>query len=75
MDTGTLDSLHYIPVDVNGGMLGPLFPVVHDQLLCLADVEGVSWQCDLLPIDCLIVVVIRPTTVVLSVNLMMVLGS
>ena len=23
-----------------GGMLSPPFPVVHDQLLCLADVEG-----------------------------------
>ena len=27
------------PVEVNVGMLGPLFPVVHEQLLC-ADVEG-----------------------------------
>ena len=35
-----LDLLHYGPVDVNGGVLGPQFPVVHYQLLCLADVEG-----------------------------------
>jgi hypothetical protein len=35
-----LDPLHYNPVDVNGRMLGPPFPVVHDQLLCLADIEG-----------------------------------
>ena len=33
-------SLHYSPVDVNGGVLGPSFPVVHDQLLCFADIEG-----------------------------------
>uniref|UniRef100_A0A674E5Y6 Glycoprotein-N-acetylgalactosamine 3-beta-galactosyltransferase 1 n=1 Tax=Salmo trutta TaxID=8032 RepID=A0A674E5Y6_SALTR len=32
--------LHYSPVYVDGCVLGPLFPVVHDQLLCLADVEG-----------------------------------
>jgi hypothetical protein len=25
---------------VNGGVLGPPFPVVHDQLLYLADIEG-----------------------------------
>jgi hypothetical protein len=30
-----LNSLHYIPVDVEG-VLGPPFPVVRDQLLCLA---------------------------------------
>jgi hypothetical protein len=36
----TLDPLHYSPVDVDRGVLGPLFPVVYDQLLCLADVEG-----------------------------------
>jgi hypothetical protein len=23
-----------------GGMFAPSFPVVHDQLLCLADIEG-----------------------------------
>jgi hypothetical protein len=27
------------PINVDGGMLGPPFPVVHNQLLCLADVE------------------------------------
>ena len=44
-------------------MLGPLFPVVHDQLLYLADVEGevvvLAPQCqvsDLLPVGCLIVI-------------------
>jgi hypothetical protein len=31
-----LDPLHYTPLN----MLGPLFPAFHDQLLCLADVEG-----------------------------------
>ena len=35
-----LDPLHYIPVDVDGGVLTPLFHVVHDQLLGLTDVEG-----------------------------------
>jgi hypothetical protein len=47
---------------------GPLFTVVHDQLLCLADVEGevvvLAPHClvtDLLPIGCLIV--IRSSTV------------
>ena len=28
-----LDLLHYSPVDVDGGVLGPPIPVVHDQLL------------------------------------------
>ena len=48
MDTEELDplstrsttALHYHPVDVNGGVLGPLSPVGHDQFLYLADVEG-----------------------------------
>ena len=35
-----LDPLHYSPVNVNGSVLGPSFPVVHVQLLCLADIEG-----------------------------------
>ena len=35
----TLNPLHYSPVDVDGGMLSPLSPVVHDQLLGLTDVE------------------------------------
>ena len=57
-----LDLLHYSPIDVNGGVLGPLFPIVHDQLLCLADVEGevvvlapYRQVPDLLPVGCLIV--------------------
>ena len=36
----TLDQLHYSPVDVNGGLFGPPFPVVNDQLFCLDHVEG-----------------------------------
>ena len=43
MDTNdheTLDLLHYSPVDVNGGLFGPPFLVVHDQLNCLAHIEG-----------------------------------
>jgi hypothetical protein len=58
-----LDLLHYSPVDGDGGVLGHPFPVVHDQLLCIADVEGevvvLAPHCqvtDLLPICCLIVV-------------------
>jgi hypothetical protein len=45
------------------GACSPLFLVVHDQLLCLAEVEGevvvLAPHCpvsDLLPIGCLIVV-------------------
>ena len=43
MDTGkleTLEPLQFSPVDVNGGLFGPPFLIVHDQLLCLAHVEG-----------------------------------
>ena len=36
----TLDTLHYSPLDVNGDLFGPSFPEVHDQLLCLAHIEG-----------------------------------
>ena len=36
----TLDPLQYSPVDVNGGLFGPPFPVVHGLLLCLAHIEG-----------------------------------
>ena len=35
-----LDPLLYNPVDVGVGVLSPLSPIVHDHLLCLADVEG-----------------------------------
>ena len=65
MDTEELEALnplHYSPTDVNGGLLGPLFPEVHNQLLCLADVEGevvvLAPHCQvslLLPIGCLII--------------------
>ena len=57
----TLNTLHYSPVDVNGGLSGPLFPVVHDQLLCLAHIDGevvvLAPHCQIsapLPIGCLI---------------------
>ena len=59
----TLDPLYFSPVDVNGGLLGPPFPIVHDQLLCLAHIERevvvLAPHCqvsDLLPIGCPIVV-------------------
>ena len=63
-------------------MLGPPFLVVHDQLLCLADVEGegVVWHHTAMSLTSSILAVlslsvVRPTTVVLSANLMMVLES
>ena len=66
MDTKELDALdllNYSPINVIGGLLGPHFPAVHDQLLCLAHIEGKvvvlaphSQVFDLLPIGCLIVV-------------------
>ena len=83
-DLETLDLLHFSPVNVNGGMSGPPFSIAYDQLLCLAHIERdvvvLAPHCqfsDLLPIGWLIVVlsVIRPTTVVSSANLMMVLES
>ena len=40
-----LDLLHCSPIDVDGGVLVPLFPVVHGQLLCLADVNGEKGCC------------------------------
>ena len=59
---------------MNGGVLGPPVPVVHHQLLFLAEVEGevvaLAPHCqvsDLLPIGCLIVAS--------SANVMMVLES
>ena len=58
-------------------MLGPPFPVVHDQLLCLAHVEREDvvlvphGQASDLPIGCLIVV--GDPAVVSSANIMMVL--
>ena len=65
MDTKELETLkllHYSPIDVIGGLFGPPFPVGHDQLLCLAHIEGedvvLAPHCqvsDLLPIGCIIV--------------------
>jgi hypothetical protein len=77
----TLNLLHYNPVDENGGVLGPHFPVVHNHLLCLDLVEGEvvvlaphGQVSDLLPIGCFVVVGDQ-ATVVSSTNLMMVLES
>ena len=65
MDTKELEALnllHYSPVDENGGMLGPPFPVVHNHLFSLGYVEGKvvilappGQVSDLLPIGCLVV--------------------
>ena len=64
MDTKELEALillHCSPVDENVGMLGPLFPLVHNHLLCLDHVEGQvvvlaphSQVSDLLPIGYLV---------------------
>ena len=58
-----LNLLHYSPIDGNGGMLSPPFPVVHNHLLCLDHVEGEAvvlepsgQVSDILPLGCLIVV-------------------
>ena len=63
MDTKELEALNFSPIDENGGVLGPLFPVVHNHLLCLDHVEGEvvvlaphSQDSDLLPIGCLVIV-------------------
>ena len=36
-----LDPLHYSPINVDGGALGPPFPGIHKQLLCLVEGEVV----------------------------------
>ena len=65
MDTKELEALnlfHYNPIDENGGVLRPPFPVVHNHLLSLDHIEGevdvLALQCkvsDLLPIGYLVV--------------------
>ena len=35
-----LNLLHYSPIDENGVVLGPPFPVVHNNILCLDHVDG-----------------------------------
>ena len=66
VNTKELEALSLLkcsPIDENGGMLSPLFPVVLNHLLCLDHVEGEvvvlaphGQVCDLLPIGCLVVV-------------------
>jgi hypothetical protein len=34
------DPLHKSPVNVDGGKLSPLSPIIHDQLLGLSDIVG-----------------------------------
>jgi hypothetical protein len=77
-----LDQLYFSPVDVNGGALGPLFPLVHNHLLCIADIEGevfgLAPHCqvsDMLLIGSLNIVSDEAYHVVSSANLMMVLES
>ena len=55
---GALDPLHFRPVDVKGVMQGPLFPVVHDQLLfvLLLFWHHTDRSLTLLPKVCLIIV-------------------
>jgi hypothetical protein len=61
------------------GVFSLLFPDVHDQLLCFVDVEGevifltpLHQGPHLIPVGCLVILLlaIRPTTVVSSSNLM-----
>ena len=79
MDTKELEALDPLHFDVNGGVFGPPFPVVHDQILCLAHIEGevvvLAPHCQVsdLPIGRLIVV--GDQAVVSSANLMRVLVS
>ena len=64
VDTKELEALNLLncsPVDENGGVLCPLFPVIHNHLLCLDHVEGevviLAPHCqvsDLLPIGSLV---------------------
>jgi hypothetical protein len=61
--------LHYSPVNENGGVLSHPFPVVHNHILCLDQVEGevlvlasLGQVSDILP-------KVWPTTVVSSANL------
>ena len=66
MDTKELEALnmpHYSPNDENGGVLCPAFPVIHNHILCLDQVEGevviLAPPCqvsDILPIGCHIIV-------------------
>ena len=65
MDTKELEALnllHCSPVDENGGVLGPPFPLVHNRLLCLDHVEGefvvLAPHCQVsdLPIGCHVIV-------------------
>ena len=66
MDTKELESLnllHCSPIDENGVVLGPLFPVVHNHFLCLDHIEGEvvvlaphGQVSNLLPIGCLVIV-------------------
>ena len=69
-----LNLLHHNPIDENGGVLSPPFPVVHYHILFLDHIEGEVFVLashgqvsDLLPIGYLIIV--RPTTVVSTANL------
>jgi hypothetical protein len=81
VDTKKLEALNLFqcsPVDEIGGVFSPLFPVVHNHLLCLDHVEGeviilapYGQVSDLLPIGCLVVV--DDQADVSSTNVMMVL--
>ncbi len=73
------DSLHSRAVDGQWGVVsGVPPPEVHHNLLCLLHIEGqivsataFSQLCHFLSVVCFIVVLMRPTTVVSSANLMM----
>ena len=76
MDTKELEALnllHCSPLDENGGVLGPPFPVVDNHLLCLDQVEGEVVV--LAPHGQVSLLMIKSTTVVSSANLMTVLET
>ena len=63
MDAKELEALNLLPVDGNGGVRSPPFPVVHNHLLCFDHIEGEvvviaphGQVSDLLPIGCLVIV-------------------
>ena len=78
----TFHLLHCDPVDVDGGMLPLLSPEVQDQLLHFVDIEGeiISWHPCARALTSSLeasssLLVIRPTSVVSSANLMIELGE
>ena len=83
MDTQELeagDTLNLRPVDTDGGVCATFLPEVHNELFGLLGVESqvvvgapLRQVLDLFPVGQLMLPLMRPTTVVSSANLTMVL--